>query len=232
MDRREYHRAHLRLPVRLRWNTPLGQRTEVTSTLDVSRSGLRVTCANPHSVGGTLWVTFPYDNSVDESQPEVLARVIRLGSSERAGEDLEGPNPTPLDFNARTPAVVGLRLYPRAFSRNEKQRAPQIERRAIPRRVIALPLRVRPQGIPWFEETMTLDISESGVRFLSNREYRVGDVLWLSMDLSLSPRWPSEVDLSFRIVRLEAVPQSTSLSVAVSRVQIAAKLSSRPQAQR
>jgi len=229
MDRREYHRAHLRLPVRLRWNTPLGQKTEVTSTLDVSRAGLRVTCAYPHPVGGTLWVTFPYENSIDDPQPEVLARVVRLGTATETDGDIEGPKAHQLDFGG-TSALLGLRLYPRAYSRGT-QKAPQIERRAIPRRVIALPVRVRPQGIPWFEETMTIDISESGVRFLSNREYRVGDVLLLSIDLTLSPRWPSQVDLAFRVVRLEAVPQSTSLSVAVSRVGIAANLSSRLHAQ-
>lgn len=231
MDRREYHRAPLRLPVRLRWNTPLGQKTEVTNTVDVSRAGLRVTCANPHPVGGTLWVTFPYENSVGDSQPEILARVVRLGTPGEAIEDIEESNAQRLDFDARTRSLLGLRLYPRAYSRGT-QKAPQIERRAIPRRVIALPVRVRPQGIPWFEETMTMDISESGVRFLSGREYRVGDVLWLSIDLSLSANFPSNVDLSFRVVRLEAVPQSTSLSVAVSRVESAANHSSRFHAQR
>jgi hypothetical protein len=224
MDRREYHRAQLRLPVRLRWNTPFGQKTETSSTVDVSRAGLLVNCSTPHPVGTTLWVTFPYDSSVPDIQPEVLARVVRLDMPGTTWVEIKSENTQQLSVDAPTRPLLGLRLYPKRFSR-DKQKAPQIERRAIPRRVIALPVRVRPQGIPWFEETMTVDISESGVRFLSNREYRVGDVLFLSIDLPLSAHWPAGADLSFQVVRLEAVPQSASLSVAVSRAKKAAEVS-------
>src|SRR5438270_5300493 len=77
MERREHHRAQLRLPVRLRWTTPFGQKIEVCETLDVSRGGLRVPSHEAHAAGVPLWVTFPYNVSFGDGQPEVLAKVVR-----------------------------------------------------------------------------------------------------------------------------------------------------------
>ena len=77
MDRREHHRVQLRLPARLRWTTPFGQKTEVCGTVNVSRGGLLVPCQEAHAGGMSLWVTFPYDATVAYGQPEVLAKVVR-----------------------------------------------------------------------------------------------------------------------------------------------------------
>src|ERR1700688_3551754 len=59
MDRRKHHRVQLRLPARLRWTTPFGQKTEVCETVNVSRGGLLVPCQEVHAEGMPLWVTFP-----------------------------------------------------------------------------------------------------------------------------------------------------------------------------
>src|SRR5580692_2125205 len=84
MDRREHHRVQLRLPARLRWTTPFGQKTEVCASVDVSRGGMLVPCREPHAEGMTLWVTFPFDTSLTVGQPEVLARVVRADVVVRA----------------------------------------------------------------------------------------------------------------------------------------------------
>jgi len=81
MDRREHHRAQLRLPVRIRWNTPFGQKTEVCKTLDISRGGLLVPCEEAHAPGVPLWVTFPFDDSPGSGQPEMLAEVVSIRPS-------------------------------------------------------------------------------------------------------------------------------------------------------
>jgi hypothetical protein len=78
MDRRAHHRVQLRLPARLRWTTPLGQKTEVCHTVNVSRSGALVPCEEPHAEGKSLWVTFPYDAAISSAQPEILAKVVRF----------------------------------------------------------------------------------------------------------------------------------------------------------
>src|ERR1700720_2208427 len=78
MDRREHHRVQLRLPARLRWTTPFGQKTEVCHTVNVSRSGVLVPCQEAHAEGRSLWVTFPYDAAISSAQPEILAKVVRF----------------------------------------------------------------------------------------------------------------------------------------------------------
>src|SRR5579871_5314020 len=77
MDRREHHRVQLRLPVRLRWTTPFGQKTEVCTTVDVSRGGMLVPSREHHAEGMPLWITFPFDAAMTVGQPEVFARVVR-----------------------------------------------------------------------------------------------------------------------------------------------------------
>ncbi len=77
MDRRDHHRVQLRLPARLRWTTPFGQKTEVCTTVDVSRGGMLVPSREPHADGMPLWITFPFDASLIVGQPEVFARVVR-----------------------------------------------------------------------------------------------------------------------------------------------------------
>src|ERR1700683_3756894 len=77
MDRREHHRVQLRLPARLRWTTPFGQKTEVCGTVNVSRGGLLVPCQEAHAEGTSLWVTIPYDAAHPYGQTEILARVAR-----------------------------------------------------------------------------------------------------------------------------------------------------------
>src|SRR6266852_8125288 len=77
MDSRQHRRVRMRLPVRLRWTAPFGQKIELADTIDVSRSGLLVSTRESHTPGVTVWVTFPYDASLSDGQPEILARVAR-----------------------------------------------------------------------------------------------------------------------------------------------------------
>ncbi len=167
MDRREHHRAQLNLPVRIRWNTPFGQKTEVCKTLDISRGGLLVPCQETHAAGVPLWVTFPYDTSLGES--------------------------------------------------NGNGHAKELERRESPRRPLAVPVRVRPEHIPWFEEAMTIDVSAHGLRFLSSREYQEGERLLVSFEPMASAPWPTASETAARVIRIEAVPESAALAVTIVR---------------
>src|SRR5262249_33502150 len=40
----------------------------------------------------------------------------------------------------------------------------ELERRTSPRRAVAVPIRIWTEHVPWFEETMTLDVSRESVR--------------------------------------------------------------------
>jgi len=210
MDRREHHRAQLRLPVRIRWNTPFGQKTEVCKTLDISRGGLLVPCEEAHAPGVPLWVTFPFDSSLGTGQPEMLARVVcvrsaRNGNGNKATTDLSEQ------------AVALHFASPFRPESNGNGHAKERERRHSPRRPLAIPVRVRPPHIPWFEEAMTIDISAQGLRFLSSREYQEGDPLLVSFEPAASAPWPTASETPARVLRLERIPESAAMAVTISR---------------
>src|SRR6202040_2797358 len=185
MDRREHHRVQLRLPARLRWTTPFGQKTEVCDTVNVSRGGVLVPCQELHAEGMALWVTFPYDAAIPYSQPEILAKVVRSVGSEspavhggRTNGRTNG-NGSPHDAGARdgesaptsagktpdvpmpvadpprqTVAALRFEIAPRHRSNgNGNGHRREAERRAWPRQQLAAPVQIRPEHVPWFEET-------------------------------------------------------------------------------
>jgi len=211
MDRREHHRAQLRLPVRIRWNTPFGQKTEVCKTLDISRGGLLVPCQETHAAGVPLWVTFPYDTLLGDGQPEMLAKVVRVAPA------YNGDGSKSTSEGASEQAVALHFALPRRAESNGHGRGKERERREAPRRALALPVRVRPEQVPWFEETMTVDVSAHGLRFVSSREYQEGDRLLVSFEPTASTPWPSASETSARVLRIEAVPESVALAVTIVR---------------
>ncbi len=203
MPGREHHRVRLRLPVRLRWTTPFGQRSEICESLNVSRGGLLVSCQESHAPDVGLWITFPYDASIPEGQPEVPARVLRCKPGTTA----------PLTLR------VALRFEKsRHEASNGNGRFPDPERRASPRRTLAMPVHVRPERIPWFEEAMTLDISGEGLRFMSSREYALSDRLLVSFAPRTSAPWQAGTEIPARIVRVERLPESNALAITVQRL--------------
>ena len=210
MDRREHHRAQLSLPVRIRWNTPFAQKTEVCRTLDISRGGLLVPCQETHAPGVGLWVTFPYDISLGDAQPEMLAKVVRVGPTHN------GNGSMPAHGNARQAVALHFAPSPRPEA-NGNGHAKQSERRDSPRRALALPVRVRPEHVPWFEEAMTMDVSAHGLRFLSSREYQEGDRLLVSFESAASVPWPTAAETSARVLRVVAVRESAALAVTIVR---------------
>jgi hypothetical protein len=226
MDRRKHHRAQLRLPVRLRWRTPLGQKTEVRETLDVSRHGLLVRCEGWHDPGTALWVTFPYDHSAGDGQPEAPAKVVRAahahnGQNEggRASTTSSSASATSKEASEIPEAVVGLHFERWANPQTNGSAATrEQERRASPRRPLAWPIRVRPENIPWFEEAMSVDVSSEGLRFLSNREYRAGEKLLISFETAGAAPWTGATAFLSRVVRIEQVRHNPVLAVSVCRL--------------
>jgi len=249
MDRREHHRVQLRLPTRLRWTTPFGQKTEVCETLNISRGGVLVPCHENHAEGRSLWVTFPYDAAVPYGQPEISARVVRSLDGVSAAEHVNGNGSTrkvssgdgltsstqtkfaedaSIETSAfyrasgRQTTVTALRfeIGPRYRSNgngNGHKRA--VERRASTRQPLAVPVRVRPERVPWFEEAMTIDSSLEGLRFRSNREYRPGQFLAISFESADSSPWPGATEVLLVVVRVEPETPGPALHVAVCRSQ-------------
>ena len=302
MDRREHHRVQLRLPARLRWTTPFGQKTEVCTAVDVSRGGVLVPCREPHAEGTSLWVTFPFNSALTFGQPEVLARVVRAvvvlgddavlagakrkngnGNGHRSGGNGENghgangngngnghkngngnghhhgdgqhvfhsPSATEaaaLEASRKIPDTTGESTSEHPVARDadvaiatnfvtlvalrfEIASARQwasahaivplrdVERRLTPRRPFVVPVRVRTENMPWFEETMTMDCSGGGLRFRSHREYSRGEFLFVSFESAATSPWMGVTESLLRVVRVESEPDVAELQVAVSRTQ-------------
>jgi PilZ domain len=252
MDRREHHRVQLRLPARLRWTTPFGQKTEVCETVNVSRGGVLVPCQEPHAEGMSLWVTFPYDATLPYGQPEILARVVRSADSDRvalgsstngngamaAKAAMDAPQATETTAarlekdlasggtlrtaseSYQTTTALRFEITPRRHTNgNGNGHKREAERRTSPRQQLAVPVRVRPEHVPWFEETMTIDCSGDGLKFRSNREYTPGQLLVISFESADTSPWPVTGESVLMVVRIEREPQSPTLNVAVCRSQ-------------
>ncbi|HYT22135.1 MAG TPA: PilZ domain-containing protein [Candidatus Polarisedimenticolia bacterium] len=240
MDSRQHRRVRLRLPVRLRWTTPFGQKIELADTIDVSRSGALVSAKEPHSKGVMVWLTFPYDSSLSDGQPEILARVVRceealeviratnLREKVPAGNAVEQERSAKLDQLARaigifdTPATFAVAFQfeeqPHSTSNGNTHRH-EPERRGSARRTLAIPVRVHPERIPWFEEAMAIDVSAKGMRFRSYREYALGDHLKISFQNPVSAPWHGAGEFLSEVVRVASVPGRATLDVGVRRME-------------
>jgi hypothetical protein len=185
-ERRKHPRAQVTMPVRLRWPGPLRQTTEITETLDVSRGGLLVYSVDGSQPGRSLWLTFPYDNSMTAPEPEILAHVSRVDRRPAGGSFLA------IRFDRPVPGMAAK---------------PPVERRFLPRAVIGVPVAVRAPCCPWAEETMTLDLSSDGLSFITPRVYNVGDTVKVAMRSGVSPAgWGSHGEINARVVRVAPAP--------------------------
>jgi len=239
MDSREHRRVRMRLPVRLRWTTPFAQKIELAETIDVSRGGLLVSTKVPHTSGVPLWVTFPYDASLGDGQPEMLARIVRCSEvleavrARHAREKVPSENAKAAERSAKLDQIaraLGICDAPAAFAVaiqfeehangewNGHAVRSEPERRGSPRRALAVPVRVRPAQIPWFEEAMTIDFSAKSMRFRSHREYAVGEELKIRFADSTRKPWPGNGEFSSKVVRVAPATDTFALDVSICRL--------------
>jgi len=192
----------MRLPARLRWTSPFAQKIELAETIDVSRGGLLLSSTRVHAPGVPVWVAFPFDASLREGQPEVSARVVRC-------EELSA---SPFHFSLAIQFEGQARS---ASNGNGAQRDP--ERRCSPRRSLAMPIRVRPENVPWCEEAMSLDFSPRGMCFRSQREYAAGELLRIALEDASAVSWPGSGEFRAKVVRVAPVANGVAVDVAVCR---------------
>src|ERR1700674_3565581 len=240
MDSRQHRRVHMRLPVRLRWTAPFGQEIGLGEAMDVLRNGLLVSTKESHTPGVTVWVTFPYSASLSDGQPEILARVARCeevleviraanahqkAQSARASDQERSAK---LDQLARAPGISDApTTFAVAFHFEEQPHSTsngsgarrEPERRGSARKALAIPVRVHPEQIPWFEEAMTIDISAKGMCFRSHREYELGVHLKIAFAAASSAPWHGTGEFLSEVVRVAPVPGSAALEVSVCRME-------------
>jgi hypothetical protein len=240
MYSRAHRRVRMRLPARLRWSTPFGQKIERGETIDVSRGGLLVSTKEAHSFGTSVWVTFPFDASPGDGQPEVAAQVVRCDEvlevirATNAHEKIQTEGQSARELSAKLDQLaraIGIAEGPATYavaihfeerlrsSANGHTHRSEPERRSNVRKALAIPVRVHPEQIPWFEEAMTLDISTKGMRFRSQREYALGDHLKIAFEGAPSAPWHGAREFLSRVVRVAPVPGSAALDVSVCRIE-------------
>ena len=207
MQRRLHPRVRLRLPARLRWSAPLGQRTEKCETINVSRGGLLLACNDVPGEGHPLWITFPFDPEASGAQPETLARVVRrVEASAESSAQLTGRWKAALQFEATA------HLQPR----RKGSRGAQAKQNGAGSK-IALPIHVRPEHIPWAEEAMTVEVDREKLKFLTNREYELGQRLLVSFDSPSEAPWSGEGEWETRVTGIEMEAGKESLYVTVQK---------------
>jgi hypothetical protein len=204
MQRRMHPRVRLCLPARLRWSVPLGQKTEQCETINVSRGGLLLSCNDVPGEGHPLWVTFPFDPVASGAQPETLALVLRRAESRV--ENVTGRWKAALQFEATA------HLQTR---RNGGWKANASRNGAGNK--IALPIHVRPEHIPWPEEAMTVEVEQDKLKFLTNREYILGQRLLISFVSGREAPWGGEGEWVTRVTGIEMERGKESMFVTVEK---------------
>jgi hypothetical protein len=184
---RKNPRAQLRLPARLRWRGPLGMRFENSHTLNVSRTGMLISCMDGCDLDARVWVAYPFDRNATGAQPETPARIVRVTPDSARGFRVA------LKFDAAASA---------SHASYNTQRFKR-ERRASTRVRFALPIFVRAANSPWPEESMTQDVSRSGARFESAHIYEAGDQVLAKIPWGEFER---AGEMTATIVRVEAAP--------------------------
>ena len=182
VEQRKHPRAQLQLSARIRWHEPLVMCLEVTRTEDVSREGLLVHRNEPCDAPARVWVVCPFDPAASgPAQPETPARIVRVERATGGGCRIA------LQF-APPPSK-----WPRPFER---------ERRNSSRTPLALPVLVRLAGTPWPEESMTQDISQTGMRFETSHIYAAGDTVVAKIPWG---KWTATGEIAGRVVRVQAM---------------------------
>ncbi len=195
-EQRLHPRAQIELPVRLRWITPFGYRFAISQTIDVSRTGLLLSLPEACDLGARVWVTLPFDPAETAALPETPARIVRseLISSIRHRVALEFKSPA-----------------------HSTQRGVKLERRKSARVLLALPVTVRPADTPWPEETMTTDISASGLRFETARFHTAGESVLIQSHHGIRAR---RGEFAAQVVRIEAGWGETEQRAAVQWIEL------------
>ena len=185
IELRRHPRAQLQLPARIRWRGPFGMRLETARTIDIAREGLLVQRAEGCEMKARVWVVCPFSaNTANAAQPETPAEIVRVEKADAGGYRVA----LRLKISARSPALLAGQ-----------------ERRASARAPFALPIFVREAGTPWPEESMTLDISRTGARFVTARIFAQGDKLLATISWG---EWAQEGEIPAHVVRVESQEDS------------------------
>jgi hypothetical protein len=178
-------RVRAELSVRVRQIGPPRDSIEITKTLDFSRNGVLFRTRQPYQLHSTVWLILPYNPKAPIQDPEFPGTIIRIDPME------DGTAEIGVRFhNARADRVEGI---------FDRKAAPvtSTERRAKDRAKLSLSIRVRYEG--GVEISNTVDVSRTGALFRSQRDYKIGQQVWVTVPYT--PDTPPE-EVESRVVRI------------------------------
>lgn len=181
-DQRFRQRVQMEMPVRIRQVPPPRDYYEIKSTVDVSRNGILFRTREPYELNSTIWVTMPYNPQVELRPPEFPATVVRV--TRLPDGDME--------VGVQFHSAHADRWHHMPVYTTPGKPVTYTERRGKNRVRMTLPIRVRtdvsalafsggPREMPHVEETVTLDVSRTGVLFVSSHPFRIGQRVWVAM---------------------------------------------------
>lgn len=184
-ENRTRSRVRFDMSVRVRQIGPPRDSIEIAKTLDVSRNGVLFRTRQPYQMNSTVWLILPFNPKAPIQEPEFPGTIARIEQME------DGTAEIGVRFhNARADRITGMfdtRVAPVETS----------ERRAKDRAKLSLTIRVRDTA--GVEITNTVDVSRTGVLFRSNKDYQIGQQLWVTVPYT--PETPPE-ETEARVVRI------------------------------
>ncbi|MCL4523764.1 MAG: PilZ domain-containing protein [Acidobacteria bacterium] len=165
-DLRFRQRVHMDLPVRIRRVPPPRECVEIKTTLDVSRNGLLFRTRESYEMNGTVWVTMPYSTRAEDKGPEFPATVVRVIKMP------SGDSEVGVQFHSAAPDKWNHSVYTvpgKPVTSTEKREKNRVR--------MTLPVRVRSGMI--LDESVTLDVSRTGVLFASSQAYSIAQKVFV-----------------------------------------------------
>ena len=154
------------MPVRVRQFPPPRECTEFKTTLDVSRNGILFRTRERYEMNSVIWVTMPFTGGAQVKDPEFPATVVRV--IQQPGGDTE--------VGVQFHSAHADRWHHSVYAVPGKP-VTSTEHREKTRVRMTLPVRVRCGMV--MDESITLDVSRTGILFVSSQPYTVGQKVFV-----------------------------------------------------
>jgi hypothetical protein len=167
-DLRSRSRVRMSLPVRVRQIYPPRDAVEVAVTLDVSRNGILFRSEDYYILQSTVWVTMNYSSREVAPDSEFPASVVRIVKNPQGGYDVALQFHSGRADRTERPSTTA---QPGTITSSERRHKNRVR--------TTMAIRVRAEDS--VEESITVNVSPTGVLFRSSRYYTKGQRVFVVM---------------------------------------------------
>ncbi len=165
-DQRFRQRVQMDMPVRIRRYPPPRESMEIKTTMDVSRNGLLFRTRDTYELNSIVWVTMPFSTNAVEKGPEFPATVVRV---------IKQPDGD-IEVGVQFHSAHSDKWHHSVYARPGKP-ITSTEKREKNRVRMTLPVRVRSGML--LDESITMDVSRTGLLFASAQPYAIGQKVFV-----------------------------------------------------